>query len=745
MKSLHDIVLIVAVAFAALDTQSLIAADARAPNVVFFLVDDLGWSDVGCFGSQFYETPAIDQLAKEGILFDNAYSTCHVCSPSRASILTGKYPARTNLTEWLGGRPERDYERLHHGEKLTALPHAEQTLAETLHKHGYATANYGKAHLNKDPMTYGFDEAITGWVQSYYHPFSPSYSKSLPATEGDYYTDALTDAAIDFIERNKDKPFFVHMEHFSVHDPIQGRKDLVRKYEKILAAMPKQDGPEFILESNPDGPSISADKLKELEANDTSETHQNERVWWVKQKQDNVEFAGMVGATDESLGRIRAKLRELGLEKNTIIIFTSDNGGMAASNQYRGIHHTRETLNSRYASSNLPLRGAKGWNYEGGVRVPLIVHWPGKIQPNTKSHAIVTGTDYYPTLLEMLDLPAMPDQHKDGRSFVPALKAEEYDRGPIYWHFPHYSNHGFQSPGGAIRLGRHKLLEYYENGTVQLFDLENDIGERNDLAASQPEIAKMLKKKLHDWRDEVDAKMPYPKTATSKPAPGARVAKPKKASGARLDRPSNKGSFNLVETFDDFDAARFRTEIPNKNTQVRDGVLWTRGDSGGKYPPMVYLDVDGKDLEISFRYRHLQSGGMVWFFVDGDDGFGSVDHMLRVKLNRTGVQLQIDAHSLNPDHPDRQNTERPPDKVSGAYRLNKKLPQQDVDLSDNVWRQVKLVFQGDKVTIAVDGKRWSKKLKHPCFDASKRKLLWMQKGGEEGVELDDIIVTETAS
>ena len=473
--------------------------------------------------ARFYETPAIDQLAKEGMLFNNAYSTCHVCSPSRASILTGKYPARTNLTEWLGGRPEREYEKLHHGEKLTALPDDEQTLAETLHKHGYATANYGKAHLNQDPQTYGFDEAITGWVRSYYHPFSSTYTETLPAKEGDYYTDKLTDAAIDFIERNKDKPFFVHLEHFSVHDPIQGRRDLVQKYQKKLATMPRQEGPDYILEPNPDGPAISGDKLKALEENDSSESHQNERVWWVKQKQDNVEFAGMVEATDESLGRIRAKLKELGLEDNTIVIFTADNGGMSASNQYRGINQSREHLNRRFASSNLPLRGAKGWNYEGGIRVPLIVHWPGKTQPDSTSNAIVTGTDYYPTLLEMLDLPALPDQHQDGRSFVAALNAEDYDRGPIYWHFPHYSNHGFQSPNGAIRSGRHKLIEYYENGTVQLFDLKNDIGEQEDLAKSQPEVARNLKKMLHDWRNEVDARMPYPKTATSKPAPGARV------------------------------------------------------------------------------------------------------------------------------------------------------------------------------------------------------------------------------
>ena len=217
---------------------------------------------------------------------------------------------------------------------------------------------------------------------------------------------------------------------------------------------------------------------------------------------------------------------------------------------------------------------------------------------------------------------------------------------------------------------------------------------------------------------------------------------------AYVTRPPTKPAgepFRFNETFDDFDATRFRTEIPNRNSEVRDGVLWTRGDSGGKYPPMVYLDVDGKDLEISFRYRHLENGGMVWFFVDGDDGFGSVDHMLRVKLNRTGVQLQIDAHSLNPNHPDRQNTGRPADKVSGAYRLNKKFPQEDVDLISNAWREVTLSFRGESVTISVDGKTWTRTLKHACFDETKRKLLWMQKGGEKGIEIDDIRVTESAT
>jgi arylsulfatase A-like enzyme len=497
-----------------------LATQAQRPNVVFFLVDDLGQRDVGCYGSTFYDTPAIDQLAKEGMLFDNAYSTCHVCSPSRASIQTGKYPGRTDLSEWLGGRPERDYETLHSARKLKAIPDSEQTLAETLKANGYRTAFYGKAHLGKPPEDWGFDESTHGWYRSYHYPFT-GRNNGPDGKEGDYLTDRYTDLAVDFIERHKDQPFYLHMAHFAVHDPIHGRKDLVEKYEKKLAAMPKQDGPDYILEGNPDGPPVSADELKAFEQKQGMPQAQEKRLWWVKQKQDNVEFAGMVEAMDESLGRIRAKLKEHGLEKNTIVVFTSDNGGMSASNQYLENNKSRKTLNSRFASSNLPLRGAKGWNYEGGIRVPLIVHWPGRTKANSKSHAVVTGTDYYPTLLEMIGLPAMPEQHVDGRSFVPALNGKAHDRGAIYWHFPHYSNHGYQSPNGAIRLGQYKLIEYYENGGVQLFDLEKDIGETTDISKTHPETAAKLLQMLQRWRKDVDAKMPPVKTAESrKKSPG---------------------------------------------------------------------------------------------------------------------------------------------------------------------------------------------------------------------------------
>ena len=203
---------------------------------------------------------------------------------------------------------------------------------------------------------------------------------------------------------------------------------------------------------------------------------------------------------------------------------------------------------------------------------------------------------------------------------------------------------------------------------------------------------------------------------------------------------------SIQETFDaGFDAKRFTTPIPNKNTEVRDGVLWTRGSSGGKYPPMVYLPVQGKDLTLSFRYRHLGDGGWLWFFVDGDDGFGSVDHMLRVKLLRDGVQLQVDSHSKDANHPQRQKTDRPADPVGGAYRLNEFLAVEKVDLTRNSWREVRLVFQGERVTVSLDDKVWSRTLNRPCFNAPKRKLLWMQNGGEKGIEIDDVHVEPAAT
>ena len=513
------------------------------PNIVLFFVDDLGWSDVGCYGSSFYNTPNIDGLAADGVRFTDAYATCHVCSPSRASLLTGKYPARIGLTDWLSGRPDHSFQELLNAEKLQALPQDEYTLAEALKAQGYSTAIFGKWHLGEapdDPLSQGFDVfAPDGWYKGWPKAgyFAPFQMDGLDSEEGAYLTDRLTDEALAYMESNKDNPFFLYLSHFAVHDPVQGRGDLVEQYEEKLSKMPESKLPEFILEGNPDDKNPpSREELKVLIDEPGYEGQRNlpNRVVKISQRQDNVEFAGMVESMDESLGRVRAKLAELGIAENTIIVFFSDNGGMAGKNarwpkeyltegaakkaaakkaaqKKEGKFSTANLKPGGFSTSNLPLRGAKGWLYEGGIRVPLIVYSPNQVNAGTVCTEPVIGTDIYPTVLELAGLPMLPDQHVDGVSIASLLTEKEtLDRDAIFWHFPHYSNHGNQSPGGAIRSGDYKLLEYFENGTVQLFNLRDDIGEHKDLAEIEPERAAELREKLHAWREAVSANMMSP-------------------------------------------------------------------------------------------------------------------------------------------------------------------------------------------------------------------------------------------
>ena len=498
------------------------ASAAKRPNVVFFLVDDMGWRDVGCFGSPFYDTPNIDRLAKQGVKFTNAYATCHVCSPTRASIMTGKYPGRLDLTDWLSGRRDFDFQSHLSAEKLQALPAEEITIAETLKANGYRTGIFGKWHLGNDPagpLSQGFDVQVPSWngccPRGGYHPPYKMEGLKIEGKEDEYLTDRLNSMALDFIEQSGDKPVFLYLSHFSVHDPIQGRKDLVKKYGAKLAKLSPIEGPEFILEGNPDDKNpLSRKQLTELLGKPSHQGHKvlPQRTIKIKQRQDNIEFAAMVEAVDQSLGRVMRKLEELEQSENTIIIFASDNGGMSAGNFGNPKRVVRDNqLDWAYATSNLPLRGAKGWLYEGGVRVPTIVKWPGKGRAGEVCDEPVISTDFYPSILEMVGLPSTPAQHRDGKSFAPALRGESFERGAIYWHFPHYSNHGMQSPAGAIRDGDYKLLEYFENGTVQLFNLKDDLGEQKNLAAAEPEQTAKLLAKLRAWRKEVDAKMPKPK------------------------------------------------------------------------------------------------------------------------------------------------------------------------------------------------------------------------------------------
>jgi len=504
------------------------SSDARRPNIILFLVDDLGWSDLGCYGSTFHDTPNIDALAGEGVRFTDAYATCHVCSPSRASILTGKYPARLKLTDWLPGRKDHSFQRLKNAPIHQALPLDETTLAEALKPHGYRTGHFGKWHLGEapaGPLAQGFDIQVPqnwfkGWPKAGYH--APFKFDGFAEKNGDYLTDRLTDEALKFIDRNRNDPFFLYLPHFAVHDPIQGRGDLVKKYEQRCAKLPPEEKP-FILEGNPDSKDpLSRERLDRLISEKEYTDHRvlPQRTVKIKQRQDNPQFAAMVESVDESLGRVVAKLKALDLEDDTIIIFTSDNGGMSAANFGRPDRVVApEKLDTAYSTSNLPLRGAKGWLYEGGIRVPLIIKWPGKGKAGSTCREPVIGTDYYPTVLDMLGLPASPGQHPDGRSLAPLFDGKTtLERDAIYWHFPHYSNHGMQSPGGAIRTGRYKLLEYFENGTVHLFDLETDPGELRDLAKSRPEIAARLLAKLRKWRKDVGAEMMTTTAGTSRPA-----------------------------------------------------------------------------------------------------------------------------------------------------------------------------------------------------------------------------------
>ena len=487
-------------------------------NIVFFLVDDLGWRDVGSFGSDFYDTPNIDRLAQDGIKFTHAYAASHVCSPTRASIMTGKYPARLHLTEWLGGRRSYAFESLTSPDFLQQLPLEESTIAEAFKEHGYVTAHIGKWHLGEDPygpLEQGFDMQVPDWNKGwpkagYYAPFELD---GLKDESGQYLTDRLTDYAVDFISENQDQPFFLYMSHFAVHDPIHGRPDLVEKYRQKLASIDQPNSPPFLLEGNPDDPQpLTTEQLASFIDLPSYQDYKvlPERAVKIKQHQDNIEFAAMVEAMDESLGRLVEHIDQLGLTNKTLIVFFSDNGGMSAAN-FGGASRVIDpgSLDAAYSTSNLPLRGAKGWLYEGGIRVPMIVKWPKKFsEPSRVVEEPIISTDFYPSLLEMAGLPVSLDQELDGVSFVPALNGESFNRGPIFWHFPQYSNHGMQSPGGAVRFGDYKLLEYFENNTVQLFNLREDIRERNDLSQTEPEIRDELRVLLRSWRADVNAQMP---------------------------------------------------------------------------------------------------------------------------------------------------------------------------------------------------------------------------------------------
>lgn len=463
------------------------------PNIVFFLVDDLGYMDIGANNpNSFYETPNIDALAKRGMRFTDAYAACPVCSPTRASILTGKYPQRVGITDYIGAAQPGKWTRptkLLPASYAEALPLQETTLAELFKAAGYATFFAGKWHLgptNHWPEDQGFDTNMGGGTaggpyggKKYFSPYgNPRLSDGPP---GEHLCDRLATETAKFIQANKDKPFLAYLSFYSVHTPLMAREDLQKKYEVKAAALP-----------------------------DRSPKSGQERERQVRLVQDHAIYAAMVEAMDQAVGKVLQALEAAGVREKTIVVFTSDNGGLSTS--------------EGSPTSNLPLRGGKGWAYEGGVREPLIIAAPGVTKAGSVCGAVTTSPDFYPTLLELVGLPALPQQHHDGVSFVKALRGEPQTRGPVFWHYPHYGNQG-GAPFGAVRDGDWKLIEWYEDGAVELFNLATDLGEKHNLAADEPGRVKVLLEKLHTWREDVGAKMPTPNPgAKAKQTPGKHTA-----------------------------------------------------------------------------------------------------------------------------------------------------------------------------------------------------------------------------
>lgn len=438
--------------FAALTAVLGRSENTARPNFLFILADDLGWSQVGCYGSDFYETPNIDRLAQEGMRFTDAYAACPVCSPTRASIMTGRYPARLHLTDFIAGG-SFSYEKYLQPEWQKYLPLEEITIAEALKNAGYVTACFGKWHLSIDkkppkslpynPDKQGFDE--------YFVSYKPS-SKTDPESDA-HNVEVITEKSLGFMERHKDEPFFLYVSHNTIHAPIMSKKKLVQKYRNKLGSNLPQNNP------------ILGAMIEEL---------------------------------DDSTGSLLEKLDELEIADKTIVVFFSDNGGLESD------------------AKQTPLRSGKANLYEGGIREPLIIHWPGVVDPGSTCNEPVISIDFFLTFLEIAGLKNEAKKPIDGVSLVPLLRQNGIlNRQAIYWHYPHYHSSSI-GPCGAVRAGDYKLIEWYDQSICgpgnefELYNLKEDLGERNNLAKKMPERVEKLKKMLSNWRIEVDAQMPRP-------------------------------------------------------------------------------------------------------------------------------------------------------------------------------------------------------------------------------------------
>jgi arylsulfatase A-like enzyme len=478
-----------ALLFAALGVVSCGSGDpaAIAPqtmrNVVWIIVDDLGWRDIGVAGSSFYETPNIDRLAAAGMLFTQFDTASPVCSPTRASFMTGKHPARVNITNWIGGQQAG---MLLQGEYSHQLSLDEVTPGEAFKEAGYTTAYMGKWHLGDGvylPNAQGFDITVAvngaGEPATYFYP----YQRNTPSVwdvpdlddgiEGEYLTDRLTDEAVAFLRDHAGGPFILVLSHYSVHTPLESKEELTGKYGTKASTLPPNPEP-FVSEGTL---AIS------------------------KTRQDHAVYAGMIESTDDSVGRVLDTLDELGIAEETAVVLVSDNGGLS----------TLPPGRTNMPTSTLPLRAGKGWLYEGGIRAPLIIMWPGVTGDGdmpSMNDVPTTSMDLYPTLLAIAGLPPRPEQHVDGFSLVPLLRGgDTLEREALFWHFPHYHGSG-NRPSGALRLGDLKLVEWFEDGRTELYDLKTDPGETNNIAKRDSREVDRLYDMLARWRVSVDAAMP---------------------------------------------------------------------------------------------------------------------------------------------------------------------------------------------------------------------------------------------
>lgn len=460
------------------------------PNFVFILADDLGYMDVGAYNADtFYETPNLDRLAAEGMLFTDAYAAAPVCSPTRASIMTGHYPARLGTTDWFGApQPETATGHWTRSKLLLpapyfdTLPHQEATLAEALGADRYRTFFAGKWHLGGPgsyPEDHGFEINRGGWERGgpygrgrYFPPYDNPRLEDGP--EGEHLPQRLAQETVEFLGEVKNANFLAFLSFYSVHTPLMTRADLVAKYEAKSRSYPA-----------------------------TAWGTEGDRR--VRQVQNHAVYAGMVEAMDQAIGTVLAALDSLGLADNTVVVFTSDNGGLSTS--------------EGHPTSNLPLRGGKGWLYEGGIREPLIIRWPRRIRGPAISSEPVISNDFFPTLLELAGIAPPHDGDADGVSLVPILTdGHTLEREALYWHYPHYGNQG-GSPGSAIRRGTWKLIEFFEAGRTELYDLEADPGELSDVSVREAALTAELRAQLESWRESVGALYPTANPAVALSTP----------------------------------------------------------------------------------------------------------------------------------------------------------------------------------------------------------------------------------